>query len=120
MGAGVLSASDCGMVFNVKDEIVFSSGGLELGGSLFPVSTIVGVGHLEDSQGNVITDKDTIKTQMVEWSAGGTVSAFGMTSKYYNSAGYVFVVEGLTENVGLGLGVSWTRYVGTKQEVAEG
>ena len=50
-------------------------------------------------------------------SAGGTVSVFGTISKSYNLYGYAFVIVGVTSIIEAGIGISWTKYLGSKEEV---
>lgn len=116
-GAAIVAANDSAIIFNVEGEPVFSSGGVDIGPSLLPAGGTVARGHLVDPKGNTVTDKKTIMDQITEWSAGGTATVVGTTSRFYNTAGYVFVVEGVSTNVGISIGASWTRYLGTKEEV---
>lgn len=121
-GAGNgISLSDSAIIFNTPDNDVFSSGEATLGVSAsFPVNLFAGMGWLEDPHGNIVTDPDIIREQMVNYSKGGAASVIGGISSYTGNQGYTFKVKFVTPGAGLSGGISYTKYLGTREDVVSG
>lgn len=87
-------------------------------GSIFNAQA--GVGWVEDSFGNVVTDPAIIKDVMEGLSATTSMSVLGGISSYSSFNRYTFKAKSISPSVNISLGASYTKYLGTKDKVSRG
>ena len=110
---GVIAAySEMAIVFNNSNVDVFSSESVGLSGSLYPMDGIVGVGHLEDWNGNVVKDPNIINERVEGFSLGGSGAVLGGVAKFWSPTGYRFVIKFVQTNISGSLSWGVTRRLG--------
>ncbi len=113
--------SDAAIIFNTPGNDVYSSTDITgSAGFSTPVNIQAGVGWLEDSSGNVVTDPDVIREQMQGFSYTASGVAGGGIGNYLNGKGYTFKVKFISSSVSFVCGGSYTKYLGKKNDVANG
>jgi len=105
----IATYNEMAIVFNNEKIDVFSSYNIGLGASVYPADGMVGVGYLEDWEGNVVTNPEIINDEMPGISMGGSVAALGGVSVSVNPHGYRFVIKFMETNASVG--GSWGRTV---------
>lgn len=113
--------SDAALIFNTPDNDVYSSTDITgSAGFSMPVNIQAGIGWLEDSSGNVVTNPDEIREQMQGFSYTTSGAAGGGIGSYFNGKGYTFKVKFISPSVSFACGGSYTKYLGKKNDVANG
>ena len=115
---GVIAAySEMAIVFNNSNVDVFSSESVGLSGSFYPMDGIVGVGHLEDWNGNVVKDPDIINGQVKGFSLGASGAVLGGVAKFWSPTGYRFVIKFVQTNISGSFSCGITRRLGKLEDL---
>lgn len=109
--------NEMAIVFDDETIDVFSSENIGLGASVLPTDGMIGVGHLEDSEGNIVKDPKTINKEMTGISIGGAASVLRGVSEAVTPSGYKFVIKFMQSNASVGISWGITRRVGKLKEL---
>ena len=115
-GAYGVSVQGTIMVFNVEGTPVYSSYSLGAGKAPWGASMIMGRGHLEDSDGNIITDPNIIKEQLTGPSIDGAISMGVGKGIAWGFGKYYFVYDFVGTTPGAGLSLGGTLYEGEQKD----
>ena len=114
----VVTYNEMAIIFNSQDKDVFSSWSIGVGLGFFPLDGVVGRGHLEDINGNIVTNMETIREKMpgASISMGGAV--LGGYSEARSDNGYKFIIDIVQSNISFTWGVGDTTYLGGVENVS--
>ena len=115
-GGDAVSLSGMVMVFNVEGTPVYSSYNIEGGVSAFVGAYTMGRGHLEDPQGNIVTDPEILKEQLTGFSMGWS-TGFGLEhGRSTNVNGYSFIYNAVSSTPTISLSAGWVFYEGNQKD----
>ena len=115
-GGDAVSLSGMVMVFNVEGTPVYSSYNIEGGVSGFVGTYTMGRGHLEDPQGNIVTDPEILKEQLTGFSMGWS-AGFGLEhGRSTNVNGYSFIYNAVSSTPTISLSAGWVFYEGNQKD----
>ena len=115
-GGDAVSLSGMVMVFNVEGTPVYSSYNIEGGVSAFVGAYTMGRGYLEDPQGNIVTNPETLKEQLTGFSMGWS-AGFGIEhGRSTNVNGYSFIYNAVSSTPTISLSAGYVFYEGNQKD----
>ncbi len=115
-GGDAVSLSGMVMVFNVEGTPVYSSYNIEGGVSAFVGGYTMGRGYLEDPQGNIVTNPETLKEQLTGFSMGWS-AGFGLEhGRSTNVNGYSFIYNAVSSTPTISLSAGYVFYEGNQKD----